>query len=61
MWIFTKERGAYNLDNYDRLEDSDYGTTLFKEGKPSRLISYKKVSDVIRDAFRRGDNFVEVE
>ena len=61
MWIFTKEYGSYNLDNYDKFWfDSDH-TVLIQWGKPACIVSRSNVENIIRDAIRRGDNFVEVE
>jgi hypothetical protein len=61
MWIFTKEYGSYNLDRYDNIEVRAGGTFLIQWGKPSRLISHSDVQETIREAIRRGDNYVEVE
>lgn len=61
MWIFTKKYGSYNLDNYDHVAVILGNTCLIKEGKPSRPVSNDDVQEIIRDAIRRGDNYVEVE
>ena len=61
MWIFTKDYGSYNLDNYDKIVADSSGTVLIQWGKPSCMISRSDVQETIREAIRRGDNFVEVE
>lgn len=61
MWVFTKDFGSYNLDNYDEIVVNTSGTTLIQWGKPSCPISRSDVQEIIRDAIRRGDNYVEVD
>jgi hypothetical protein len=61
MWIFTKDFGSYNIDTFDKLTVNTGGTFLTQWGKPSCMISRSDVQEIIRDAIRRGDNFVEVE
>lgn len=61
MWIFTANHVSYNMDSYDRLFVDRDGTFLVKTGYPSAFVSQNNVEDVIRDAIRRGDKYVEVE
>lgn len=61
MWIFTKKNGSYNLDNFDKIVVHRDGTFLIQWGEPSCLVSDSDVEDIIRDAIRNGDNYVEVE
>ena len=61
MWIFTKDYGSYNLDNFDKIMVNDGCTMVVQWGKPSCMISRSDVENIIRDAIRRGDNYVEVE
>ena len=61
MWIFTKERGAFNLDNYDRIAIEPGGTVLIKTGCPACFVSNNDVREKIAIAIRNGDNFVEVD
>jgi hypothetical protein len=61
MWIFTRDFGSHNLDNYDYVEVRDNGTFLIQWGNPSCCVSRSDVEKTIRDAIRRGEKFVEVE
>lgn len=61
MWVFTKNYGSYNLDNFDKILVNDGCTQVIQWGKPACMISRSDVEGIIRDAIRRGDNFVEVE
>lgn len=61
MWIITKEYGAFNLDNYDRIDVTPSGTEIRQTGHPGHHISKKDVRNIIWDAIRNGDNYVEVD
>lgn len=61
MWIFSKENGLFNLDNYDRVKSDGQFTYAYKEGGVSRPISKSNVVEAIRDAIRNGENYMEVE
>lgn len=61
MWIITKEFGAFRLDNFDRIEVTSGGTEIRKIGQQGYYVSKKDVRNIIWDAIRNGDNYVEVE
>ena len=60
MWIFTKEMGSFNTDHIKRIESVGTSTYVVIDTVPM-CISRNPVENIIRDAIRRGDNFVEVE
>ena len=61
MWIFTKGRGSHNTEQIRKIEIIGTGTYVSYDNGVPVCISVSPVENVIRDAIRRGDNYVEVE
>ena len=59
MWIYSPERGLFNLDKVSRISFDDSGTYLSVDGVIIYLVRYD-ASEKIMQAIKNNQNFLEV-
>ena len=59
MWIFSSVRGLFNLDFVSRIT-SDANATYLSVNGSTILICHYDATEIIRDAIKNKQNYVEV-